>query len=180
FNPYLEIEVSGHKCKTQLTGKYNLANISAAIAVGREFGVPEQKIREAIASYLPENARSQIIQKGDVTIILDAYNANPDSMKVALESLADHEGRKMAILGDMNELENPDESHTHILKVASDLNIEIKTIGDKIGRVAPSKTHFSSKEELEKNLQSENFSNTIVLLKASRSIKLETILNSIN
>ncbi|MFK7952604.1 MAG: UDP-N-acetylmuramoyl-tripeptide--D-alanyl-D-alanine ligase, partial [Ekhidna sp.] len=47
FNPYLEIEVSGHKCKTQLTGKYNLANISAAIAVGREFGVPEQKIREA-------------------------------------------------------------------------------------------------------------------------------------
>lgn len=178
--PYLEIKLGDQLCQTSLTGKYNLGNIGAAIAVGREFGITDQKILDAIASYIPENARSQIIQKGDVTIILDAYNANPDSMKAALESLADQKGRKVAILGDMNELENPDESHMEILEIASSLGIELKTIGDKIGRVAEPSSHFSSKEELVKNVISENFSNTTVLLKASRSIKLETILNSIN
>lgn len=178
--PYLQIELDGQSCQTNLTGKYNLDNIGAAVSVGREFGVTDEKILEAIASYIPENARSQIIKNGDVTIIMDAYNANPDSMKVALESLADQEGRKVAILGDMNELENPDESHSAILKNASDLGIEVKTIGNKIGRVADSTTHFNSKEELENNLKNEKFSNTTVLLKASRSIKLETILNSIN
>lgn len=178
-NPYLEIELDGNKCQTQLTGKYNLGNIGAAVAVGREFGVSDKKILKAISDYVPTNARSQIIKKGDVTIILDAYNANPDSMKVALESLADQKGRKVAILGDMNELENPDESHTEILKVANDLGIEVKTIGDKIGRVAPVQTHYNSKEELEENLEKENFSSSTVLLKASRSIKLETILDSI-
>jgi UDP-N-acetylmuramoyl-tripeptide--D-alanyl-D-alanine ligase len=178
--PYLEVELAGNKCKTQLTGKYNLDNIAAAISVGREFGVTDDQIMEALSSYKPENSRSQIIQKGSTTIIMDAYNANPDSMKVALESLAEQNGRKVAILGDMNELQNPDEEHQNILILAGNLGIEVKTIGGKIGKVAEASTHFSSKEKLEENLRNENFSNATVLLKASRSIKLETILNSIS
>lgn len=178
--PYLVIELDEKRCETQLTGKYNLDNIAAAIAVGREFGVDDDQITQAISSYKPENSRSQIIRKGSTTIIMDAYNANPDSMRVALESLAEQSGRKVAVLGDMNELLNPDEEHKVILKIASNLGIEVKTIGDKIGKMAAPSSHFKSKEELNENLKNEDFSDTTVLLKASRSIKLETVLNSIS
>lgn len=179
-NPNLVLELSKKTFETQLTGKYNLDNIAAAISVGRKFGVSDGQIIKAISSYKPENSRSQIIQKSSTTIIMDAYNANPDSMKVALESLAEQSGRKVAVLGDMNELQNPNDEHQIIIDLASRLGIEVKTIGDKIGEVADPVSHFSSKDALVKHLEEQNFSNCTVLLKASRSIKLETVLNSIN
>lgn len=179
-NPTTTVEIGGALLETNLVGDYNFENIAAAIAVGRLFDVPEEKIKRAIASYVPKNARSQSIKKGSLTIILDAYNANPDSMRGALESLGKMEGRKAAILGDMNELENPLEDHQEVLDFAESLQIDqLLTVGEKIGQARHSGKHFKRKEDLVAYLETQNFSNATVLLKASRSVKLETIVENL-
>ncbi|WP_421764196.1 UDP-N-acetylmuramoyl-tripeptide--D-alanyl-D-alanine ligase [Ekhidna sp.] len=178
--PYLTITLNGVLQETQIVGRYNYSNMAAAIAIGRYFDVSDQKILQALASYEADNSRSQIIKKGTITIILDAYNANPDSMKVALENLAEQKGSKLAILGDMNEVEDSNDQHSELLEYARKLGLSnVLTVGEKIGKVANPKYHFESKEELEKELIKMDFSNSTVLLKASRSIKLESILKSI-
>ena len=180
-DPFIEIELNGEKATTQIIGAYNFQNIAAAVAVGETFSLSHQEILDGIKNYVPGNARSQVIKKGSTTIILDAYNANPDSMKAALENLARMKGNRVAILGDMNELEKPDESHTEILNFADDLGIEeIISVGEKMGRVAQKENHFDNKSALSKYLSEKDFSDSVVLLKASRSIKLETVLENIN
>lgn len=179
--PYLKVSVRDIEEETNMIGRYNYPNMAAAIAIGRFFDVDDEQILEALKSYEPDNSRSQIIKKGTITVIMDAYNANPDSMKVALENLAEQDGRKLAILGDMNELENPDAGHKEVLDHARGLGIDrIMTVGDKMGKVAPADHHFDSKELLQQELEKMDLSGSNVLLKASRSIKLESILNSIN
>lgn len=178
--PYINISLAGVQQDTQIIGRYNYSNIAAAVAIGRYFDVPDQNILSAISTYESDNSRSQIIKKGTITIILDAYNANPDSMKVAIENLSEQKGEKLAILGDMNEVEDSDEQHEAVLEYARKLGLtRVLTVGDKIGRVANPNHHFDSKEALEGELKKMNFSNSTVLLKASRSIKLESILKSI-
>lgn len=178
--PYINISLAGVQQDTQIIGRYNYSNIAAAVAIGRHFDVPDQNILSAISTYESDNSRSQIIKKGTITIILDAYNANPDSMKVAIENLSEQKGEKLAILGDMNEVEDSDEQHEAVLEYARKLGLtRVLTVGDKIGRVANPNHHFDSKEALEGELKKMNFSNSTVLLKASRSIKLESILKSI-
>ncbi|NQZ77801.1 MAG: UDP-N-acetylmuramoyl-tripeptide--D-alanyl-D-alanine ligase [Ekhidna sp.] len=179
--PFLTISLNGLEKGTKIIGRYNYSNMSAAIAIGRFFEVPEDDILEALATYESDNSRSQVVEKGSTTIILDAYNANPDSMKVALDYLSEQEGKTLAILGDMNELESPDENHKEVLDHAKRLQIDqLLTVGEKIGVVADPDQHFATKEELELHLKNMDLSATTVLLKASRSIKLETILNSIS
>ena len=154
--------------------------MAAAVAIGRHFQVPDQLILKAIAAYEPDNARSQIIKKGKTTIILDAYNANPDSMKVALENLSEQGKNTMAILGDMNELEDSNSQHMEILTFAKKVGIkQVLTVGQKFGWVADPEYHFETKEKLEEHIKKLDFTDSTVLLKASRSIKLETILKSI-
>ena len=75
-----------------MTGRYNYPNMAAAAALGRYFKIHDKAILNALASYEPKNARSQLLKKGSNTIILDAYNANPDSMKAALDNLVDQQG----------------------------------------------------------------------------------------
>lgn len=174
-SPKLTVEIDQVESKTDLIGAYNFDNIAAAIALGHIFEVPDRSIREAIASYTPENARSQVIEKDSLTIVLDAYNANPDSMTAALQSLAAMSGRKVAILGDMNELENSEEKHTEIVLLANELGIEVLTVGEKMGLANSEGTHFDKKEDLVGFLSDKKYTDTVVLLKASRSIKLETI-----
>ena len=179
-NPTLEIEVNRSRFKTNLVGKYNFENIAVAIEVGRFFGVSDEKICKAVSDYVPGNARSQIIHKGHSTIILDAYNANPDSMKAALENLSEMKGRKVAILGDMNELDNSDEAHMEVLQKASTCKIDqVITIGAKMGRANGADIHFGTKDELIFYLEGQKFSDSVVLLKASRSIELESIAEKI-
>ena len=179
--PYVTISLDGVEQETQIVGRYNYSNMAAAVAIGRYFEVPDDKILSALASYESDNSRSQIIRKGDVTIILDAYNANPDSMKVALENLAEQSGEKLAILGDMNEVEDPEKQHEELLEHARKLGLsKVMTVGETMGKVANPSHHYESKEELERELQKMNLSHVTVLLKASRSIKLESILNSIS
>lgn len=177
-SPYLKLELDGIPFETQIVGKYNFNNVGAAVALGQFFEVPSEHMIEAISNYVADNARSQVVKKGEVTIFLDAYNANPDSMKAALENLAPYP-KKLAILGDMNELENPDKDHKEVLDFAMSLNIECLTVGAKIGRVADASTHFNTKAELVDFLNTKNLSGFHVLLKASRSIMLETIVENI-
>ena len=107
--PFLKVEITSHPeigfIQTQLVGDYNCPNILAAVSAGNFFGVPTNKIKKAIESYTPSNSRSQLVQKGSNQIILDAYNANPSSMKSAIENFANlHAPKKVLILGAMAEL----------------------------------------------------------------------------
>lgn len=179
--PFLKVTMDGEEHDTKTIGRYNFPNMAAAFTLGTFFDVPKVDCMDAIMTYESDNSRSQIIKKGSTTIILDAYNANPDSMKVALENLAEQKGARLAILGDMNELEKPDEQHREILDHAAALGIDlVLTVGEKIGKVANPVHHHDVKETLEEELKKMDFSNSTVLLKASRSIKLETLLNSIS
>ncbi len=175
-NPLVSFSMKDKEVKTNMIGGYNFGNIASAVKVGRHFGVEDEKIATAIERYVPENARSQVIKRETLTIILDAYNANPDSMKAALSSLSKMEGKKVAILGDMNELENSERAHQELIGYAKDLNLSIITIGKKIGPANLTGTHFDDKEKLTSYLKEQTFADTVVLLKASRSIELETIL----
>ena len=125
-DPFVNLKFDGQIVKSELIGKYNYLNMATAIAMGKYFKVPDEEIKEAIENYIPTNNRSQIIKKGSNKIILDAYNANPNSMKVALENLSQlSDPHKMAILGDMFEIgEDSFTEHTQIVDQAQSLNLD--------------------------------------------------------
>ena len=100
----IRIKIDQLQIQTQLSGAYNGYNALAAYVIGRYFGVSPQNAKMALESYIPDNNRSQVIRKKDLHITLDAYNANPTSMYAALASFSKKEGKKIAILGQMNEL----------------------------------------------------------------------------
>lgn len=180
-NPFIRFKLADRQVSTQLIGKYNFHNIAAAVVVGRVFGIEDEQIAKAIASYLPANARSQVIERHPHTIILDAYNANPDSMIAALENLAEFDQHKVAILGDMNEIERSEEAHQEVLDKACEMPIDqVFTVGKKIGTARGADRHFDTKECLIQFLDQNPLKPSVVLLKASRSIELETILNYIS
>ena len=104
-NPFVEITFSDNHVVSHLIGLYNANNINAAITIGKYFDVADADIKAAIEGFVPENNRSQLLQKGTNEIILDAYNANPSSMTVAIENFIQlDKSNKIAILGDMFEL----------------------------------------------------------------------------
>jgi UDP-N-acetylmuramoyl-tripeptide--D-alanyl-D-alanine ligase len=113
-----------------------------AFTIGRYFEIDAVKIVQALESYQPSNSRSQIVKSGNTTIILDAYNANPSSMEVALINLSKFEGKRIAILGAMKELgDYSEEEHRKILDLALKLNINtIVAVGREFSEVISSKT----------------------------------------
>ncbi len=167
--------------KTQLMGLYNFNNIMTSIAVGKYFKVSPTKIQKAIEAYIPANNRSQLKKIGTNTFLLDAYNANPSSMGKALESFATYEAkRKIAILGDMLEL-GPYSvtAHRDILFTANNLSIEVITVGKEFLKVANNNMQtFINVEALKQWFDKQNFEDTFFLLKGSRGIKLEKLLDS--
>ncbi len=129
-NPFLSVEISSEFSQpiieTQLVGDYNLSNILTAVCIGKYFNVPDEKIKTAIENYSPSNSRSQLIKKDSNHIILDAYNANPTSMKAAIENFANIEASdKVLIIGGMMELgvESIDE-HQKINQLNSTILLE--------------------------------------------------------
>ena len=166
--------------RTQLAGDYNLYNILLAFSIGRYFEIDAVKIVQALESYQPSNSRSQIIKSGDTTIILDAYNANPSSMEVALFNLAKFEGKRIAILGAMKEMGNhSEEEHKNILELALNLNINIiVAIGIEFSEVISSKTiqYFETTEEAKNWYKQQKFGRDTILIKGSRGMALEKIL----
>jgi len=174
---------SGNEIQTQLTGSYNFTNIAVALCVGKYFGVDSALANQAIASYAPSNMRSQIVKKGTNTIILDAYNANPSSMEAALENLAALKSKnKVAILGDMFELGEESEKEHRLIGQLVDKNnfnqaLFCGTMMKWATEETPKAMHFEKKEALIDFLKSHPMENTTVLVKASRGIGLEAVID---
>ena len=170
--------------KSNIYGDYNFENICIAIAIGEYFGVSFEQIKKGIESYLPENNRSQVTITERNTVVLDAYNANPTSMKLALESFCKTSyTNKMIIVGDMSEL-GSDSIHYHqeIINYLEKINNSIIYI---VGEYFCNTKHsdkiksFSSKKELINNLSKTNVSNYSILIKGSRGMQLEKIIEFI-
>lgn len=161
---------------TRLIGSYNLPNTLAAAAVAAYFGVAPDEIAAALAAYEPQNRRSQMIKTARNTLIVDAYNANPSSMAVALDNFLSAElPHKTLILGDMGELGADSEAeHRRIVeRLRGNPDIETIFVGDEFSRIAGDAVTFVDTEALLSALQAKPLSGRTVLIKGSRFMKLE-------
>ncbi|MEQ8471561.1 MAG: UDP-N-acetylmuramoyl-tripeptide--D-alanyl-D-alanine ligase [Marinoscillum sp.] len=178
-NPYLKIKLGSAEVQTNLIGKYNYGNIAAAVAVGRAFDVPEKQILKAISEYIPSNQRSQIIRKDSITIINDCYNANPTSMKAAIDNLATMPGKKTVILGEMKELRDAVDRHLDVGRWLKEAKFDQVIL---IGRhmmaaemLAPGAYWFENVEVARPFIEKRSFDQHTVLIKGSRSGNLDKI-----
>lgn len=177
---------SGKIFKTNLIGAYNFPNIASALCIGKFFGVPESEAGQAVADYNPSNNRSQLIKKGNITIILDAYNANPSSMEAALENIINMPIlKKNLILGDMFELgEFMEEEHRNIGKMTKNKNFnKVIFCGERMKYAYEENKdaiYCRNLNELEDYLDESDLSDSVLLIKGSRAMQLETIVNKIN
>ncbi len=181
-DPFAEVLLSGAEeidIKTNLTGGYNFSNVMAAVAVGRYFNVEDEKIKKAIENYKPVNSRSQLIEQGSNIIILDAYNANPGSMKAAIENFASMKAdKKVLLLGSMMELgaDSRDE-HAYIISLLDKHPWEaVVLVGKNFGEINHSYLNFDTSLQAKAWLQKQHFENTHILIKGSRSMQMEKVL----
>ncbi len=169
--------------ETNLVGNYNFENVMAAIAVGTYFNVLAAETRSAICNYFPSNSRSQAMKTARNSIILDAYNANPTSMLAAIENLRQVKAtHKMVILGDMLELGDDSlAEHKAIAILIEDSGFEKAVlVGPDFMQVAQSKFKcFSNSEEARAWLLTQKIENYTILLKGSRGIKMEKVLEAL-
>jgi UDP-N-acetylmuramoyl-tripeptide--D-alanyl-D-alanine ligase len=164
--------------RTKLIGAYNFENILAACCIGAYFKVPGEKIRQALENYQPNNNRSEYRKTGKNELILDAYNANPSSMEKALENFAEmQKTEKIAILGDMFELgDQAGEHHAAIVAKASQLRIPAIFVGKEFCRAGNGQgSYYESVEELAEYLKQHPVTGKMLLIKGSRGIKLERL-----
>ena len=184
-NPFVEITYSETVIKSHLIGLYNANNINAAICIGRYFGVANNDIKEALESYIPENNRSQLVSKGTNQIILDAYNANPSSMKVAIENFLQLEqSNKVMILGDMFELgqESHDEHEAIVASLVNHNDVKCYFVGSEFyaNKIEQDNFYFfESFEIFSKSLVANTLTNSSILIKGSRGMALERTLEFI-
>lgn len=164
---------------SQLTGIFNFSNLSAAVALGIYFGVEAESIKEAIEGYQPTNMRSQVMEKKGRMLVLDTYNANPSSMAGSLLNFKSFEGSKTIIIGDMRELGAESlAEHTVILNMALQMEFDqIITVGEQFEAVGKSPLSFSTTAELMDYLKNNPVTSRNILLKASRGIGLEKVLD---
>jgi UDP-N-acetylmuramoyl-tripeptide--D-alanyl-D-alanine ligase len=183
-NPFVKINISDTIIQSNLIGMYNSSNICASIAIGLHFNLSLEEIKKGIESYIPENNRSQIIKKNNKEIILDAYNANPSSMLEAINnfSLLKHD-HKLMILGDMFELGNEsNKEHQFLIDTVIKLEIESYFIGNQFynNRSLSNKIRFFKDfNEFELFVKNINIDSPFMLIKGSRGMALERILNFI-
>jgi UDP-N-acetylmuramoyl-tripeptide--D-alanyl-D-alanine ligase len=180
--PFITFEYNGFTHSTQLYGSYNISNIAFAIAAGEYFGVDPKDISSAISNYIPENNRSQITKHKSNTIIKDAYNANPTSMKFSIESFAKLEAaNKILILGDMLELgSHTAEEHSAIIHLTKQLNLnDVIFIGKNFSEVKDEQhgVYFENVQAAKSYFEKRDITNTTILLKGSRGIAVEKLLD---
>jgi len=181
-NPFVSVAFNSVIINSHLIGLYNANNINAAIVIGNHFDVSDTDIKEAIEAYIPENNRSQLITKGSNEIILDAYNANPSSMKVALENFIQlKKDNKVIVIGDMFEL--GDDSiieHENIVNMLiSQNNIIIHFVGEYFFKNKIVKNNFNfyqNFEDFSNDFKGIKFEDSIILIKGSRGMALERTL----
>lgn len=164
---------------SNLVGDYNFANIMAAVAVGSTFDISINEIKKAIERYTPSNSRSQLIQKANHTIILDAYNANPSSMQVAINNFAQADyPNKIVMLGAMKEL-GQDSIHEHqqIIHQLQNTNWnQVVLVGGDFKHTQHPYIYFEDAESAAAWYKNQNLNNTCILIKGSRAYAMEKIL----
>jgi UDP-N-acetylmuramoyl-tripeptide--D-alanyl-D-alanine ligase len=188
-DPFVKFKVEGDNRVhlSSLIGAYNFGNIATSLTIGKFFGVSLDKAVEAIVSYSPSNMRSQLIEKRSNLIILDAYNANPSSMEVALKTFGEMSGdkQKMVILGDMYELgDSTDEEHRKLGDIVARYNLDKICFTGKHIQVAletaPLRAlYFPDPFSFRNWLQDSNLENYLILIKGSRGMKLESLVDFI-
>jgi UDP-N-acetylmuramoyl-tripeptide--D-alanyl-D-alanine ligase len=183
--PFLEVEIlqglNEGLIRTQLVGDYNLPNVLAAVTVGKTFKVDEKKIRSAIENYIPSNSRSQMVAKGSNKIILDAYNANPSSMKLAIENFAGlRADEKVLMLGAMAELgtESLNEHKAIVDLINRNKWKQVALVGGDFLKLGHPFLSFENSLQAKEWWQRQHFENTYVLIKGSRSMQMEKILEN--
>jgi UDP-N-acetylmuramoyl-tripeptide--D-alanyl-D-alanine ligase len=182
-NPFVVITYSDITISTHLIGLYNANNINAALTIGKYFDVADTAIKQALESYIPENNRSQLLTKGTNQIILDAYNANPSSMAVAIENFIQLENpNKIMILGDMFELgqESAVEHKSIVTSLLNQEKVECHFVGAAFFANKISKDNFSFYENFESfsaYLKETKIDNSTILIKGSRGMALERTLD---
>lgn len=177
--PYATIRIEGIRIQSQLIGGYNAYNMLAAYTIGRHFGIKKEEICRSIEQYKPSNQRSQILKTDNNTLILDCYNANPSSCKAAIEALADMEAKhKRVFMGAMRELGDvSEEEHEHCLELMKSKNFEqIALVGKEYEALAGSDVPwFETSSGLREYLLQHPCSDCLILIKGSRSTKMEII-----
>jgi UDP-N-acetylmuramoyl-tripeptide--D-alanyl-D-alanine ligase len=180
--PFLSVTISSGNpftIQTQLVGSYNLPNVLVAVTVGKHFKIADAIIKNAIEQYAPSNSRSQLIEKGDNKFILDAYNANPSSMRAAIENFAAIQANnKVLMLGAMAEL-GPEslEEHKQIVSLIQQYSWkQVVLVGGDFLKV---EHPFISKENAVQAgewFRQQAFKDTYFLVKGSRSMQMEKVL----
>lgn len=179
-NPFLTFDWKQqgkiHTVDTRLIGAYNLDNVLATVAVGRYFKIPAERISRAIAAYEPTNNRSQLKKTANNTLLIDAYNANPSSMKVALENFASMPvSPKAVILGDMRELgPTSDELHAEVIAEIKEGKFDqVFLCGEHFQKVGKDFTTYATTEDLLNALKSNPLKGYHILIKGSHGMALE-------
>ena len=186
-NDFLALEITAstnaaiaHKIiKTQLVGAYNLPNVLAAISIGLAFEVPVEKIIRAIENYTPTNSRSQLIEWKNNKVILDAYNANPSSMQLAIENFAKIDAaKKILCIGGMRELGKESQAeHQALIEQIKTAHFEkVILVGKEFESCQHAFTYFENSTLAKNWLDQENFSNYFFLIKGSRGIQMEKMI----
>ena len=180
-NPFVQIKVEDTIVNSKLIGSYNFTNCAAAILIGKYFNIALEDIKSSIENYIPDNNRSQIVEKNGHQIILDAYNANPTSMKAALENFKALEvENKIAFLGDMFELGNTaHEEHQNIADLVHTMSFsKVYLIGENFDKTHTNLSTLKSFSDIETLIKNSPISKkSSILIKGSRGMKLERIVN---
>jgi UDP-N-acetylmuramoyl-tripeptide--D-alanyl-D-alanine ligase len=165
--------------QTHLVGNFNLPNVLAAITIGQYFKVPDEKIKAAIEKYIPTNSRSQLVQWQNNEVILDAYNANPSSMKLAVENFAKiNKANKVVCLGGMREL-GADTSleHQMLIDQLKENNwSDVLLVGSEFKNCNHNYQYFDTVQEAKIWFDSKQFSGFSILIKGSRGIQMELLI----
>ena len=184
-NPSIAIEVNNNIFKSTLFGNYNITNVISAISIGIFLGVPIEKVKNGISDYISSNNRSQLLKINSNKIILDAYNANPSSMLLAIKSFENAKLlNKVMILGDMFELgKNENEFHQEIVDYCNNLDVKrVFLVGEIFSKTNYSNKFISSNNyiELSNIKEFKEIKNSSILIKGSRGVQLEKILDYIS
>ncbi|WP_295121680.1 UDP-N-acetylmuramoyl-tripeptide--D-alanyl-D-alanine ligase [uncultured Chitinophaga sp.] len=175
----LEVKTEEEHIRTHLVGAYNLPNALAAYAIGRHFDIPSTTIKLALEAYVPSNNRSQIIKQGSNTVIMDAYNANPSSMKAAIENFAGLDaGDKVLLLGGMMELgAESEQEHQALIDLLERSHWKaVVLVGGDFAKVKHPYIFMKNAEEAKHWLEQQAFEHTHLLIKGSRSVGMEKVL----
>jgi UDP-N-acetylmuramoyl-tripeptide--D-alanyl-D-alanine ligase len=165
--------------QTHLVGNFNLPNVLAAITIGQYFKVPNEKIKAAIENYIPTNSRSQLVRWNNNEVILDAYNANPSSMKLAVENFAKlNKANKVVCLGGMRELgaDTLIEHQMLIDQLKQNIWSEVLLVGSEFKNCNHNYQYFETVQDAKTWFESKQFSAHALLIKGSRGIQMEQLI----